>query len=437
MNKKELIDWLWKSFEGVLHRSCKHVDPKNILEWGPGHSTDVMSKASPNAKILSIEHKPDYLKIARKRFGSNPNIRIEHKPLSMKGGASEGYITYPMYKSIQENGEIVREYDLIFVDGRSRFDCTIVGQQLLKKGGVLIMHDTHRTNYHPAIKSFPHFKFYPNLRTAVASFEPLDWLGDEESVKDIPVEVVAKAPNKVLSYEETISDLRSRFISGDPFFYTRFGDADLFFIEDPNFSKNKRHDPAPGLGKELGEAFAIDHPDFLIGCAAGGRVFGGSKGKLLVDIAGRHHEGKVYHSAVAIHDSYIKDFDEYESFMRDCLHPKKVLLVGGESVCRNPLVREVLGVDGVIELSDRNAYQMLDSKMAQIEKNVPKYDIMVSALGQATRVLAKRLWEKNLRDIQYFDVGSSIDALAERPLRSWIRRYPDHVLEYKKRFPLS
>jgi len=110
-----------------------------------------------------------------------------------------------------------------------------------------------------------------------------------------------------------------------------------------------------------------------------------------------------------------------------------VLLVGGESICRDELVRKVFNVTATIEFTDRNAFQMLDAKYPQIVKNVPKFDIMISALGQATRVLGGRLWADGHRT-QYFDVGSTVDALADRPLRSWIRRHAEMRDEYVKRF---
>jgi hypothetical protein len=76
---------------------------------------------------------------------------------------------------------------------------------------------------------------------------------------------------------------------------------------------------------------------------------------------------------------------------------------------------------------------MLNEKMEQIEANIPHFDIVVSALGQATRVLGYRLWAKGFRT-QYFDVGSVVDALANRQLRSWIKRVPELRTKYQAAF---
>lgn len=414
-------DFLWKSFEGPLRRVCRANKPAKVLEWGPGHSTETILSVCPESEILTIEHDPKYFEKAKKKFGPSKNVELVRKIISMKGGVSEGYINYPIWRNLKEHGKLTPEYDLIFVDGRSRFDCVTAASLLVKDDGVVVIHDTHRKNYLPATELFPHVVNFEKLRTIAMSKSPLEVFGGPPK------------PNTVMSDEDTLEDLRRRFVSGDPFFYMRFGDADLFFIDDPNFSKNRRHDPVPGLGKELKEAFMIEHPDYLVGCVANGKVFKRYDDKLRA-IADNFHEGRTYCSAVAFHTMYVNEPEKFVSFVKECFQDKRVLLVGGHSICRNPLVRKVLNVTATIELTDRNAYQQLDKQMNRIEKNVPKFDIIISALGQATRVLAKRLWVAGHRDIQYFDVGSTVDALAERPLRSWIRRHADKVEFYKKAF---
>lgn len=237
--------------------------------------------------------------------------------------------------------------------------------------------------------------------------------------------------NSVITDEDTIRDLKERFASNNPFTYLRFGDADLYFIDDPMFDKNKRHDGTFGMSAELERAFSVEHCDYLIGCAAGGAVF--SNDRPLQKIAEKHHKGRRFHSAVALQLLYMHDPSGFVSFCKECFWGKKVLIIGGESVATNSLVQKAFGVKASIRLPDRNAYGALDSKMEHIEKNIPHFDIVVSALGQATRVLGHRLWKLGLRT-QYFDVGSVVDALAGRDLRSWIRRVPELRVEYEKSF---
>lgn len=236
-----------------------------------------------------------------------------------------------------------------------------------------------------------------------------------------------------MTEDETIAELRKRFISGQPFSFTRFGDADLLFMDDPNFNLNRRHDPNPRMTEELQEAFQIDDSDYMIACVAGGNVFQKYEQKL-INIAESYHGDRTYYSAICIHELYVKSQEEFADFVRDCFHGKKVGMVGGPSVCNDHLVRKVFNVSEVHCLTDRNAYLHLKGNMRYIKRLAEENDILVSALGQTTRVLAKRLWQNGYRDVQYFDVGSTVDALANRPLRSWIRRHADRRAIYKEIF---
>jgi len=402
------------------------LKPKRVLEWGPGVSTRTILRCCPDAYVRTIEHDHKYAEKARQEFGALPNVEVVEHALSMKGGRSTGYITDPLRRKLQ--GIDRKGFDLIFIDGRSRLDCAAVAACLAKKRTVVMIHDSHRQNYHEACSLFAHSADLGDLRTLLLS---------DSDLAPVLQGFDADAPNRVLSDAETMDDLSRRFLADEPFCYLRFGDADLFFIEDPSFDRNKRHDPNPEMSRELAEAFALEDPQYLIGCVAGGKVFKRYDASLR-SIAQTVWRGKTFHSAVSFHSLYAAAPDAWEAWVRAVFHRpgKRVLLVGGESICRAPLVRRALNVTATIPLTDRNAYQTLDARtMAKIEKNVGKYDIIIGALGQATRVLGWRLWSKGLRT-QFFDVGSTVDALANRPLRSWIRRLNDELLPiYEQKFP--
>jgi hypothetical protein len=187
------------------------------------------------------------------------------------------------------------------------------------------------------------------------------------------------------------------------------------------------------MSKELREAFQIDDPAYMIACVAGGNVFEKYE-QQLIDIAENYHGDRTYYSAICIHELYIKNTDKFTEFVNTCFHGKKVAMVGGVSVCNDPLVKKMFNVSETLSLTDRNAYEHLKGNMRHIKRLAEENDILISALGQTTRVLAKRLWQNDYRDIQYFDVGSTVDALSGRPLRSWIRRHADRRAIYQKVF---
>ena len=53
------------SFESTLRAVCRDVQPKKIVEWGPGKSTAVMREECKDAIIISVEHDPRYARLAR------------------------------------------------------------------------------------------------------------------------------------------------------------------------------------------------------------------------------------------------------------------------------------------------------------------------------------------------------------------------------------
>lgn len=169
---KELNLKGWFSFVPILAQIADQQRPEYVLEWGPGMSTKTIIQHSPNSKILTIEHQRHWYDIAKSQFGSNPNVEIVHRALTLRSGDSEGYVNYPLYRAITE-GYDTKRYDLVFVDGRCRFDCLVTAFLMAKDSATVVIHDSQRINYHPAIEMFPHYKFFDNLCTAVMSKEPL------------------------------------------------------------------------------------------------------------------------------------------------------------------------------------------------------------------------------------------------------------------------
>jgi len=175
MTNKEVIEWRWRSFERLLGFVCQRISPKSVLEWGPGHSTHVILNHALSSRILSIEHHPGWLRRAKKRFEGSGRVEFVHRVLSLSGGKSSGYVGYPLWRAVHDGGPLER-YDLVFVDGRMRFDCMMVAMMLVKPKGVVMIHDTYRETYRPAIESYPHFRFFDDVRTAVMSKSSMEFL---------------------------------------------------------------------------------------------------------------------------------------------------------------------------------------------------------------------------------------------------------------------
>lgn len=395
------------SYEHHLRTICRARNPKNILEWGPGKSTRMMVEECPGAKILSIEHELKYIN----RFmaeGCPENVTLIHKTLDMKGGTSQGYITWPLY--------LKEKYDLIFIDGRFRFDCIMIASLLLNEKGVVIVHDTHRKIYHPAFNLFSYNEVDEEKRTTV--------LSNSDKYK------VYGNWWTPLSRENTLYHISKCIEYNAAFYHVRFGDGELYCTEDPMFA-NKRHQPKDDkLSQEIIEALQIDSPFYQIAAT----MSGWNEGKLrgLRRILSKYFHKKEFYYVTFLHETFLEDFEAFKKFT-DLFKGKKVLLIAGPTACNSKHVHNAFNVGGTIQLSDTNAYYMLDEMWDAIKNEVQNNDIIISGLGWASTVLAKRLWNLKIKT-KFIDIGSVVDALAGVNTRGWIKKNWEYVQEKRKCF---
>lgn len=179
MKPKEIHAWRWRSFEKLLQYVCQQRHPKTVLEWGPGHSTHTVLNYALSANILSIEHHPTWFQRAKAQFQGCERVELVNREVSLHGGKSQGYSGYPLYRAFQDGGQLER-YDLVFVDGRNRFDCLMVARVLAKPNGIVMVHDCARDIYKPAIESYPYYRYFDDVRTAVMSKSPIGFLDSFE-----------------------------------------------------------------------------------------------------------------------------------------------------------------------------------------------------------------------------------------------------------------
>ena len=121
--------------EPVLRHWCKTIQPKRVLEWGPGFSTQVFQSEAPDAEIRSIEHNPAYFDKMRRE---HPYAKIEHIPINANAHCL--YATMPISRSWGL-------FDIVFIDGRRRMECLMAACVVVAHHGVIIMHDAERKEY--------------------------------------------------------------------------------------------------------------------------------------------------------------------------------------------------------------------------------------------------------------------------------------------------
>lgn len=148
----------WDSYKETLQIILENLSPKKVLEWGPGHSTDIMATFRSVEQIVSIEHDRDFFEKMRTRNYPELELILE-----------ENLDLYPDYPVTNFMGK----FDLIFVDGRCRPACllNIREKGLLNPGGVVIVHDADRSEYHDQINKYPYKIFTDKGNTAAMAID--------------------------------------------------------------------------------------------------------------------------------------------------------------------------------------------------------------------------------------------------------------------------
>lgn len=122
-------------FSQVLTDWTLKLQPKTIMEWGPGVSTQLMLKCAPEAHIFTVEHNDEFHAKAVADFDNHLRVTILKENVAKRNSS---YATCAYGHG---------PFDLAFVDGRRRVECCLVAMSLLNPGGVVILHDICRENY--------------------------------------------------------------------------------------------------------------------------------------------------------------------------------------------------------------------------------------------------------------------------------------------------
>lgn len=134
--------------------------PVSVLEWGSGNSTLYFSTGLPPVSQWdSIEHNRDWaLQVTRTlhRLGRE-DIRLHYIPNSgvFRDGIDDGdYTSFKEY--ILFPAALKKKFDYVLVDGRARVECMLMGWEILKSNGLMILHDAEREEYNPGIPESAH-----------------------------------------------------------------------------------------------------------------------------------------------------------------------------------------------------------------------------------------------------------------------------------------
>lgn len=140
------IPWVTYSFiDFITDRIQKS---QYVFEFGSGNSTIFYAKRTK--KVVSVEHDKDWFEKIKSSVPSNSELVFSDLEYGGK------YSKIPLGYS--------HKFDLIIVDGRDRVNCCKNCLEALTETGVVILDDSEREQYQPAIdflmvKGFKHLSF--------------------------------------------------------------------------------------------------------------------------------------------------------------------------------------------------------------------------------------------------------------------------------------
>ncbi|MCX4248062.1 class I SAM-dependent methyltransferase [Paraliomyxa miuraensis] len=151
----------------VLHA----VSPKAMVEWGSGGSSRAWLEALPDLELLfSVEHDETWAQKVRESI-TDPRFRLELRPppadlpepVHIPRNHETGQRHEAWCLKLEHEPEHMRHYvdapeeagvpfDVALVDGRARIHCLRKAFQLLRPGGVVVLHDAQRPVYQPTLQ---------------------------------------------------------------------------------------------------------------------------------------------------------------------------------------------------------------------------------------------------------------------------------------------
>lgn len=236
---------------------------------------------------------------------------------------------------------------------------------------------------------------------------------------------------KIVNTELTLNSISNSISNEIPGAYMRFGDGDVFLMEniDDSFQKKSVY-----LSLEMREAFSICKPGVYKCLAIHSELFGFEQGmtsrshKISNDMAinlfrstFQFFIGQLIYSPVALHHLASENPILCAKFLKN-LKDKTNIFIGNKEI-NNSTINRLFSPSHIIDSPKINAYDAIDIIHEHLEKIISKsnsFQVVVIAMGCAGRVLMKRILE-NERNVFLFDFGSLLDGFDGNDSRAWLK----------------
>lgn len=163
----ELSVWMDPTEHSQVLAALHTLAPRRCLEWGSGGSTQsFLRECSFVAQWISVEHDSAWFEqVARSISDSRLSLHHVAPDRPLPGGKHSEAEVNSWNARAEREPELMASYvgkprslnggafDFVLVDGRARRFCIREGFDLLRPGGLLILHDAQRSEYHDVLRS--------------------------------------------------------------------------------------------------------------------------------------------------------------------------------------------------------------------------------------------------------------------------------------------
>lgn len=156
---------------------------RRVLEWGAGGSGKALLEACPYVeRYVSIEHHEAWYERV-KEHSRDPRLELvfvpPNQPVDKPDPTPEELIAWDARAEVEpailadyvaHPRSLGIDFDAVLVDGRARRLCCAEGFELLRPGGVLILHDAQREQHHSAIEALGDVRFLEPWKQGQVAF---------------------------------------------------------------------------------------------------------------------------------------------------------------------------------------------------------------------------------------------------------------------------
>ncbi|WP_350432819.1 hypothetical protein ABIS04_05300 [Shewanella sp. H8] len=247
-------------------------------------------------------------------------------------------------------------------------------------------------------------------------------------------------PCSIISAKVTLEILLKRLANGENTTYFRFGDGDIFLL---NNKSGRKQVKTKTLKIEYEKCFGMNGDDIIksipihsikygydVGMKTGSHLQSDRVADVLLSLCAKYFIGTKIYSPVALHHCLIHEIELTTKFFKELKTRCNVFI--GSDANNDIILNELLSPQKIIKTLPRDAYSQINNVFKEIDDylikvKTEKIITIVFSCGTTAKILMKRIRDKYPeKEFYLFDLGSVIDVFHGREDWTWVR---DHKQE--------